>query len=121
MNVTVIITVHGRNSAWLCAQRSRDLQIPEKKSRIRSNAWKQRTVKVRSHLATTSTFACAFASNFNIVSMVMLTFMQRMNTEPILCVCLLLPLLPLFSKMQVQTLTLSVNLPKQLGLEVTES
>ena len=33
-----------------------------------------------------------FASNFNIVSMVMLTLMQRMGIEPILCICNLLQL-----------------------------
>ena len=45
---------------------------------------------------------------FNIVSMMMLMLMQRMGIEPI---CLLLPLLLLFSKMQRQTLMLSVNGP----------
>ena len=58
-----------------------------------------------------STFASAFASNFNIVSMVMLTLTQRMGTEPILCICILLPLCQLFSKTQTQTLTVSVNGP----------
>ena len=33
-------------------------------------------------------FASAFVSNFNIVSMVMLTLTQRMGTEPNLCVCI---------------------------------
>ena len=33
-------------------------------------------------------FASAFVSNFSIVSMVMFTLMQRMGTEPILCVCI---------------------------------
>ena len=33
------------------------------------------------------TFASAFASNFNIVSMVMLKLMKKMGTEPIFCVC----------------------------------
>ena len=42
------------------------------------------------------TFASAFVSNFHIVSVAMLTSMQRMGVEPILCICLLLPLLPLF-------------------------
>ena len=55
------------------------------------------------------TFASAFASNFNSVSMMMVTLMQRMGTESILCVCILLPLLLLFSK--TKTLTLSVNGP----------
>ena len=66
-----------------------------------------RLIKVRSHWTSMLTFA----SNFNIVSTVMLTLMQRMGTEHILCVCVLLPLLPLFSKTQTQTLTLSVNEP----------
>ena len=57
------------------------------------------------------TFASAFKSNFNIVSMVMLTLMQRIAVEPILCVCVLLPLLLLFLKTQMQMLTLSVNGP----------
>ena len=41
------------------------------------------------------------------MSMVVLTLKQRMGTEPSLCV--LLSLLLLFLKMQMQTLTLSVN------------
>ena len=53
-----------------------------------------------------------FASNFNIVSMVMLTLMQRMGVKPFLCICVLLPLLLLFSKTQTQTLTLCVNGPE---------
>ena len=72
---------------------------------------RKRKVKLRSHRTSMLTFASAFASNFNIVSMVMLTLMQRMGIEPILCVCILLPLLLLFSKRQTQTLTLSVNGP----------
>ena len=49
------------------------------------------------------TFASAFASNFNIASTVMLMLMQRMGIEPILCICVLLPLLLLFWKIQTQT------------------
>ena len=56
-------------------------------------------------------FASAFVSHFNIVSMVMLTFMQKMGTERILCLCILLPMLLLFSKTQTQTLALSMNRP----------
>ena len=51
-------------------------------------------------------FAVYIASNFNIVSLVMLTLTQRMDVEPILCVRVLLPLLPIFSKTQTQTFTL---------------
>ena len=83
---------------------------------LRFRSHRHLSVKVYSHLASKLTFASAFASNFNIVSMVMLTLMQRMCTEPILWNCALLPLLPLFSKTQIQTLTLSVNEP--LALEV---
>ena len=36
---------------------------------------------------------------------------QRMGTEPLPCNCVLLPLLPLFSKKQTQALVLSVNGP----------
>ena len=39
-----------------------------------------------------STFAPVFASQFNILSMVMLMLMQRMGIEPILCIQILLPL-----------------------------
>ena len=46
-----------------------------------------RGVKIRSHLASKSTFASVFASNFNIVSVITLTLMQRMEIEPILCIC----------------------------------
>ena len=46
--------------------------------------------------------------------MVLLTLMQRMGVEPILCICVWLPLLLLFSKVQMQTLTLSVNWPLTL-------
>ena len=74
--------------------------------------WKRkRKLKVRSHRTSMLMFASAFASNFNIVPMVMLTLMHRMGIEPILCVCILLPLLLLFSKRQTKTLTLSVNGP----------
>ena len=66
-------------------------------------------VKVHSHLASTSTFASDFLSDFNIVSVGTLVLMQRMGIEPILCACVLLPLLLLFSKTQMQMLTLSVN------------
>ena len=52
------------------------------------------TLKVCLHLMSMLTFA----SNFNIVSMVMLPLTQRMTTEPILCICFLLLLLLLFSK-----------------------
>ena len=48
-----------------------------------------RGVKIRSHLASKSTFASVFASNFNIVSVITLTLMQRMDIEPILCICIL--------------------------------
>ena len=61
------------------------------------------------------TFASMFVSNFIIVSMVMLTVMQGKVIEPILCIFILLPLLLLFSKMQTQTLTLSVNRPLQMN------
>ena len=44
------------------------------------------------------TFVFVFASDFNIVSMVMLTLTQRSGMEPILCICNLLPLLIIFSK-----------------------
>ena len=50
-----------------------------------------------------------FASNFNIVSMVVVMLVQRMGVEPILCICILLRLFLLFSKMQMQMLMLSVN------------
>ena len=74
--------------------------------------WKRkRKVRVHSHRTSMLTFASAFASNFNSVFMVMLTLMQKMGVEPVLCVCVLLPLLLLFSKRQTQTLTLSVNGP----------
>ena len=53
----------------------------------------------------------AFPSNFNIVSIVMLTLTQRTGIEPILCFCVLLPLLLLFPKTQTETLTQSVNGP----------
>ena len=59
------------------------------------------------------TFTSAFASNFNIVSVAILMLMQRIATEPILCI--LLPLLLLFSKPRTQTLTLSVNRPLIIG------
>ena len=68
-------------------------------------------VKVRSHLASKSTFASVFASNCNIVSVAILTLVQRMDIEPSACLCILLPLLLLFLKSQTQTLTLSVNGP----------
>ena len=68
-------------------------------------------LKVSSHWASMLTFASAFASNFNIVSIVMLTLIQRMGIKSILCNCMLLTLLLLFSKTQMQTLTLSVNGP----------
>ena len=45
------------------------------------------------------------------MSMVMLTLTQRMGIEPILCVCVLLPLLLLFSNMKTQKLMLCVNGP----------
>ena len=48
------------------------------------------------------------ASNFNIVSILMITLAQRMGTAYI---CVSLPLLLLFSKRSTQTLTLSVNGP----------
>ena len=48
-----------------------------------------RGVKIRSHLASKSTFTSVFASNFNIVSVITLTLMQRMEIEPILCICIL--------------------------------
>ena len=63
-------------------------------------------VKVHSHLASKSTFVSAFASNFYIVSIRTLILTQGMAAEPILCVCILLLLLPLFSKTQKQMLTL---------------
>ena len=51
---------------------------------LRFRSHRHLSVKVYSHLASKLTFASAFASNFNIVSMVMLTLMQRLCTEPIL-------------------------------------
>ena len=62
-------------------------------------------LKIRSHLASTSTLA----SNFNFASVETLILMQRMDTEPNLCICNLLPLLLLFSKTQTQMLTRSVH------------
>ena len=41
-----------------------------------------KTVKVCAHFASKSTFASALASNFNIVSMITFTLMQRIGTEP---------------------------------------
>ena len=51
---------------------------------------------------------CSYiASNFNIIMpLVLLTLTQRMDVEPILCVRVLLPLLPIFSKTHMLTLTL---------------
>ena len=46
--------------------------------------------------------------------MVALALTQRMDTEPILCFCVLLPLLLLFSKTQTQTLTLRMDKKKGL-------
>ena len=59
------------------------------------------------------TFAFAYVSNFNIVSMETLTLTKRIGIEPALCICVLLPLLLLFLKTQTQTLMLSVNGPLQ--------
>ena len=56
-------------------------------------------------------FASTFVSHFNIVSMVMLTLMQKMGTEPILCIHILLSFLQLFSKMQTLAFAQSVNVP----------
>ena len=71
--------------------------------------------KLKSEDNTWTAPAFTFASNFNIVSMVMLMLIQRIGIETILCICILLPLLLLFSKMQTQTLTLSVNGPLHLA------
>ena len=60
------------------------------------------------------TLVCAFLSNFNIVSTVMV--MQRMGIGPILCVCVLLLLLLLFLKKQTQTL--SVNGPLMVKISI---
>ena len=65
--------------------------------------------RVRSHLV--STFAPAFALNFNTVSMAMLMLIERMSREHDLSFWNLLSSLLLFLKTQTQTLTLSVNRP----------
>ena len=54
------------------------------------------------------TFASVFASNFNILSMVML-LIQRIGTEHILCFYILLPLVLLFSKSKRRSWRLEVQ------------
>ena len=44
-------------------------------------------------------FVSAFTSNINIASVVMLTLTKKIGSGPILCVCVLLPLLLSFFKM----------------------
>ena len=48
----------------------------------------------------------AFASNFNIVSMAMLTFMQRMGVGLILCICVFINIASIIFEMQMPMLTL---------------
>ena len=67
--------------------------------------------KARSHIASKSMSAPAFASNFNIVSVVMWTVKQRMGYETKSLRFHFLSLLLLFSKTQLERLTLSVNGP----------
>ena len=57
------------------------------------------SLKAHSDLASMLTFASApFASNFDIMSIVILTLKQKMGIEPIIYICILLPLLLLLSK-----------------------
>ena len=74
---------------------------------IDADAWCNRTLSVRLHSASASTFP--FALNFIIVSMETLTLTQNMGLNPILFICALLPLDPSFSKTRTQTLTPSVS------------
>ena len=75
---------------------------------LRSHWSEPRPGPVHSHLASTLTFVFASPSNFNIESVVMLTFMLRIGTESILCICIFLPLLLLLRKSRTQTSTLMV-------------
>ena len=92
---------HPSTRGWTAAPTQRSGTGPHQTSPARKHS--KSRVKVRSHWPSTLTLAAVFASNFNFVSMVMFTLMQRMSIEH------LTPLLLLFSKIQTQTLTLTVD------------
>ena len=66
---TCIFNVITRSQAAFSKELSYRVCVPRN---LHVNAQCERGLKVHSHLASTSAFACALASNLNIVSMVML-------------------------------------------------